>query len=337
MSAEWDLDIDLSGLRGISFPKKKQIADKFNQLFGGVGAAVIHNHGVSTTLINDMRSAFTAFFGSDSEYKQQYSRPKTRVTARGYSCMEDLKESAKGMERFSFGDFDVDRADPYYGSDQGRIWFPENFMPGVPEDLTDLANEYFYEMKDLSNRLFEIFEISLSAPSGYFVDNIKKSTGNLTGILYPGVKGPAPSSLRVQPHTDSGILTILNAEPTIEESLQFTDVSGSWVSVKPDVNGYVLNVGDLLHRWSNGKWLSTIHRVLMPSESYRSIPRLSVAFFEHPDYDADIVSYAPDGTEEKFSPVNAGDFESQKRLEIHLMSEEDRLKMLHKQFDDRVQ
>ncbi len=337
MTSTRSIDIDLEGLKGLSRSGKRRIGREFGRSFETVGAVIVRNHGVSLDLIRDFRACYAEFYAQDMEYKLQYERPQTRTAARGYTCKREVSESGPGMERFSFGDFAVDRSDPYYGSEKGLTWFPDNSIPDRPSRSGEVAAAYHREMKRLAQRLFEIFELQLETPSGYFVDHIRRSTGVEVGILYPALSSETPGDLRIQPHTDSGILTILNTEPTKDPALQFLDVSGQWTDMQTDVDAFVLNVGDLLSRWTNGRWLSTVHRVLRPSPEHQHIPRLSIAYFEHPDYDANVVSHVPPGEQARFEPVNAGEFESRKRLEIHIMTDDAVSRMLHDQFDHRLE
>jgi isopenicillin N synthase-like dioxygenase len=82
-------------------------------------------------------------------------------------------------------------------------------------------------------------------------------------------------------------------------------------------------------------WPSTVHRVLNPASGYAHVSRLSVVYFEHPDYDASLSSFVRPGDERAFEPVVVGEFEYDKRLRIHLIDDAEISKMLHGQFEHR--
>ncbi|MCJ1484801.1 hypothetical protein MMC06_004974 [Schaereria dolodes] len=84
-------------------------------------------------------------------------------------------------------------------------------------------------------------------------------------------------------HTDYGCLTILLADQT-KGALQVQSRSGGWINADPIDGAFVVNVGDMMERWTNGLWKSTLHRVVHKGQGYR----LSVPFFFEPDYGAKV-------------------------------------------------
>src|SRR5206468_12004965 len=69
---------------------------------------------------------------------------------------------------------------------------------------------------------------------------------------------------------------------------------------------FVVNIGDLLMRWTNDRWLSSLHRVVNPPAG-DGRPRLSIAFFNHPNYDVTIECLASQGPA-RHPPVRSGDY-----------------------------
>ena len=69
-----------------------------------------------------------------------------------------------------------------------------------------------------------------------------------------------------------------------------------------------MNIGDLLMRWTNDRWLSNTHRVVNPPASVAAqAKRLSIAFFQQPNYDAVIECIASPG-KAKYPPVRSGEY-----------------------------
>ncbi|MAG31604.1 MAG: hypothetical protein CL908_12020 [Deltaproteobacteria bacterium] len=321
--------LDLSSALGGSQAAKRAVASEIGDRLERVGGMMITGHGISTSLIAETRDAFRAFFGQPAEYKTHFARPATEAVARGYVCRSDVRETDPGMERFSMGEFTPPNEDPYYSSPQGQAYFPPNQLPDRPAEFSKLCGTYFDEIQQLSKRMFDLFEVALATPPGYFTSRLRRSTGNLTGILYPAKENEPDGAFRIQPHTDSGALTILNTEQVPGGGLQFMNLDNEWADVQPSVTDFVINVGDLLHRWSNGVWPSTVHRVLNPSSGYAHTSRLSVVYFEHPDYDVSLSSFVRPGDECVFEPVVVGEFEYDKRLKIHLIDDAGISKMLY--------
>jgi isopenicillin N synthase-like dioxygenase len=69
----------------------------------------------------------------------------------------------------------------------------------------------------------------------------------------------------------------------------------TWIDVVTDPNTFVVNIGDLLMRWTNDRWVSNVHRVATPPGNAGATKRLSMAFFHHPNYDAWIHCVASPG------------------------------------------
>ena len=88
--------------------------------------------------------------------------------------------------------------------------------------------------------------------------------------------------------------------------------------METDPSNFVCNIGDLLMRWTNDRWVSNVHRVATPPGSAAGAKRLSMAFFHHPNYDALIECIAPPG-KAKYPPVGSGEYRDLKYQQTRLM------------------
>jgi isopenicillin N synthase-like dioxygenase len=94
--------------------------------------------------------------------------------------------------------------------------------------------------------------------------------------------------------------------------LQVRTRDGRWIDVPTSPATFVVNIGDLLMRWTNDRWLSNLHRVVNPPPA--DTPgrgRLSIAFFNHPNYDALIECLLSQGAA-KHPPVLSGEYRDTK-------------------------
>ena len=99
-------------------------------------------------------------------------------------------------------------------------------------------------------------------------------------IGYPPLSSsPKKEGFSCGEHTDYGCVTLLLADNT-RGALQVRDKDGGWVNADPLEGAYVVNIGDMLERWTNGLWKSTRHRVVHGGGNYR----VSVPFFFEPDW-----------------------------------------------------
>src|SRR5262249_41369044 len=142
----------------------------------------------------------------------------------------------------------------------------------------------------------------------YFDDKIDRSIGTMRLNYYPRQRRPPlPGQLRAGAHTDYGGLTILDGED-VPGGLQVLTRADRWVDVRTVPGQFVVNIGDLPRRWTNDGWLSTRHRVVTPPlDDGRNAPRLSIAFFNHPNWDVLIECVAPAGLA-RYPPVLSGDY-----------------------------
>jgi isopenicillin N synthase-like dioxygenase len=99
---------------------------------------------------------------------------------------------------------------------------------------------------------------------------------------------PAPGQLRAGEHSDLGMLTILTADND-RGGLQVKRRGGGWINVPVIEGAFIVNIGDLMMRWTNDRWVSTPHRVINPGDiGDSSSRRLSIGYFFNPNYDTEI-------------------------------------------------
>ena len=129
-------------------------------------------------------------------------------------------------------------------------------------------------------------------------------------VHYPHVDREAlPGQLRAGAHTDYGTLTILRQDDA-PGGLEVLTVDGRWAPVPFARGTFVVNIGDLMARWTNDRWRSTLHRVVLPPPDVQGpTERFSLPFFHNANWDAPVeclpTCLAP-GDEPRYPPVRAG-------------------------------
>ena len=223
----------------------------------------------------------------------------------------DLKEF------FHIGPVDV-AEEPYYRSSTGRRFFPANIWPEAPPEFAGAATAYYRAMGDLVARLMRLAALALEVDEHFFDDKVDRSVGTMRLNHYPAQPArPLPGQLRAGAHRDYGGFTILSGED-VAGGLQVRTRREEWTDVATDPHQFVVNIGDLLMRWTNDRWLSNPHRVVNPPrEVGPGSARLSLAFFNHPNHDVMIECVAPPG-EAKYPPVLSGDYRDQLYAKIGL-------------------
>ena len=200
------------------------------------------------------------------------ARPAPDVT-RGYipiegeSVARSRGEYAPGdlNESLMIGPVDVGD-DPYYVSPAAGKHFAPNLWPERPAALRDIYTAYFRAMSDLARTLMRLFALALDQPETFFDDKIDRHISRLRVRNYPApAVPPQPGQLRAGAHSDYGSLTILKTEDK-PGGLQAYNKAGDWVDVPVVPGCFVVNLGDLMARWTNDHWVSTLHRVVNPPE-----------------------------------------------------------------------
>jgi isopenicillin N synthase-like dioxygenase len=202
--------------------------------------------------------------------------------------------------------------DPYYKTSDARPLFPENQWPAHPAEFRAIWSEYYRRMQSLADDLMRLSALSLDLPENYFQNKIDRNVSKLTAKLYPPQKEePLPGQLRASAHTDFGTITILKPGDA-PGGLQVADAQGDWFDVPLVPGSFVINLGDLMQRWTNDRWRSALHRVVNPPADKRvTSSRLSIVFFHHPNYDV-TVSCLPSllkaGEQPRHAPIGYSEF-----------------------------
>ena len=148
---------------------------------------------------------------------------------------------------------------------------------------------YFLELEALSMRLARYMASALGLPSSWFTDKLDRHASQLRLLHYPVPEGALkPGQLRCGAHTDLGMMTILRNQAAAG-GLHVKPRGSDWLDAPAIDDTFIVNIGDLLMRWTNDRWVSTPHRVAEPPASARSgSRRLSIGYFTRPNYDAPI-------------------------------------------------
>ncbi|XP_019054558.1 PREDICTED: gibberellin 2-beta-dioxygenase 8-like [Nelumbo nucifera] len=164
---------------------------------------------------------------------------------------------------------------------------------GEFNSLSSTIKEYEATVSALAQSIAATLAENLGVESNFFVENCLRSTCYLRLNRYP----PCPISAEIFgliPHTDSDFLTILYQDQI--GGLQLLK-DGRWITVKPNPEALIINIGDLFEAWSNGLYKSVQHRVM----ANRQVERFSVAYFFCPSYDSVIKSCREPSVYRKFS------------------------------------
>jgi isopenicillin N synthase-like dioxygenase len=158
--------------------------------------------------------------------------------------------------------------------------------------------------------LLEALAVALDLTPTFFADRMRDPQCFLRMFHYE--QAPAPghaSTVLTDPHTDYGLITLLATDGVA--GLEVRPRDGEWTMVEAPARSLIVNLGDMLARWTNDRYVSTPHRVSAPASN----DRYSVPFFVNPD-PATTVSCLPAcvTTERpcRYEPVTATEFLAQR-------------------------
>jgi isopenicillin N synthase-like dioxygenase len=300
--------IDVAPLFDGSEAEARAVAAEIRRASIEVGFFYVRGHNVSQELMGDMLAAAKAFFARPEERKRQIQVNKAHrgyvpfaQTTLGRAFKPDFKESLNFAFPFQAGD-------PYLAD--GRPLIGLNQWPSDDPALQRTAERYYAGVFDLGQKLLEGFALALDIDRNFFRELYRHPLVRARLVHYPPqAEGPGNGERDGQfgaaPHTDWGCITVLWQDNV--GGLQVRNRSGQWIDAPPIDGTFVINIGDMLERWSNDLFVSTPHRVVNASGR----ERYSIPVFYDPDFET-VVECLPNcsggDNPPKYQRTVAGDY-----------------------------
>ena len=277
--------------------------------YGTVGFGYLVNHGIEPALIDGVFDASARFHALPRAEKMKV---ELNAIHRGFIPINTstdrnskLAKVTKPNQSESFmvmREAGPDKAEVRAGAYlAGPNQWPEE-LPGFRAAVT----AYDDTLSGLAGKLVRVIARALGADVADFAAAFDPPTTWLRLLHYPPQPPASPDDLfGSAPHTDFGCITLLAQDGV--GRLKVMTPAGVWVDAPPLAGSFVMNVGDMLHRWSNGRLLSTPHRVI--NRSGRE--RYSCPFFYDPNVSAEIAplpSCSGPGNPPRFAPQVFGEF-----------------------------
>jgi isopenicillin N synthase-like dioxygenase len=297
--------IDLSGLYSEHFADRRRVADALRAACLKNGFFYAANTAITSAETDAVLDAASRFFALPEATKLSVSKDKS-ACGRGYERMGGQRLEAGAQfdrkEGFVLGP-DLPPDDPRVVAGWPQHG-PNQWPDGMPEWRATLE-AYHANLVTLAGKILSGLALSLDVAEDYFADISRDAIANVRLLHYPPQPAQAGADARgAGAHTDWGAITILLQDGV--GGLQVHDGDDNWIEAPPIPGTFIINLGDLVPRWTNGLYRSTMHRVI--NRSGRE--RYSVAFFfdGRGDYVSEVIPtcIAP-GETPKYPPLSVNE------------------------------
>ncbi|KAI1350267.1 2OG-Fe(II) oxygenase [Xylaria sp. FL0043] len=268
--------VDLSDYLTSDSPEQKgkviaQIRDACKEF----GFFQLTGHGIPLSLQHELLKSLDRLFRMPTEEKLKLSYLKNPCR-RGYE--------ASGMSMRD-GDSLPDSKEAYYIGREDPVielsgFYGPNLWPNLPEnEFRGPVWEYYQQTSRLGRIIWEILLQGLGYSTDVMDTFARRPLVQMKLIRYPPAKSTMPGQYGVGAHNDFGGVTVLLQQPGKEGLEVWLEDKQAWLSVPARENVYVINCGDMIMKWSGGRYKSVKHRVINKSDA----ERLSCATFWHGD------------------------------------------------------
>ena len=312
--------IDLAPFRSGDAAARAIVARQIDTACREIGFFGVTGHGVEEPLVQACYEQALAFFDLPLEEKLLVRQPALEIV-RGYipqgagalaaaeedrAVLPDLKES------FTIGPL---ATHPVPSPEMAPLRAP-NRWPRRPPGLRPAWERAYRAFETLARHLMHACALALGLDEDWFDRRMDRHFSVLSALHYPDQhEAPAPDQLRSGAHTDFDALTILRPDGA-PGRLQVMTRAGVWAEAPLVPGAFIVNIGDLLARWTNDRWLSTLHRVVNPAgDDAKRSRRLSLGYFQEINPEAEVSALpgtADPANPAKYPPITAGALHNEK-------------------------
>ncbi|PKO82012.1 MAG: isopenicillin N synthase family oxygenase [Betaproteobacteria bacterium HGW-Betaproteobacteria-13] len=294
--------IDISGLHSPDPVRRAAVGRELRAACESRGFFYLCNHDIPATLAAQVFDYSERFFAQPVDARLSLDKAHSSCN-RGYEPLRGQTLEAGSppdlKEGFYIG-IELNEDDPRVRS--GKFNHGPNQWPAELPGFRPTMEAYFSACHALGALVMRGLALSLDLPEDHFDDFTADASATLRLLHYPPQPpNPEPGEKGCGAHTDFGAITLLLQDEA--GGLQVRDTeTGDWIDAPPVPGAYVVNIGDLIARWTNTRYRSTEHRVINASGR----ERYSVPFFftGNPDY---LVECLPNclapGDAPRFPPV----------------------------------
>ncbi|XP_059634909.1 2-oxoglutarate-Fe(II) type oxidoreductase hxnY isoform X3 [Cornus florida] len=293
------------------------------------GFFYVINHGINQELMDEVFVQSKKFFNLPISEKMKLLRNEKH---RGYtpvldehldpdnqinglmSCCMDKGDYKEGYEiGFDVPEDDIEAHKPFYGQ---NVWPTTDILRGWRQTM----EKYQQEALGVVKAVARIIALALEIEVDYFdrQEILGKPIATLRLLHYEGqISDPVKGIYGAGAHSDFGLITLLATDdvPGLQICKDKDAKPQIWEYVAPLKGAFIVNVGDMLERWSNCLFRSTLHRVLGNGQE-----RYSIAYFVEPGHDCLVECLATCQSKDnppKFPPIKCETYMLQRYKDTH--------------------
>ena len=308
--------VDLNNFLSDDKLLRNNFVEKLGKAYNEIGFVALKGHFLNEQVIRNIYKSIKAFFNLPQDIKNKYEL-EGFSGQRGYTSFG--KEHAKGKEHgdlkefWHFGQY----LDDYEYSQFG---YPKNiYVKEIPE-FNEIGKTVYKALEKTAIYVLRAISLYLDLDEYHFDKHVIKGNSILRPIHYPPIITKPKGAERAAAHGDINLITLLIGAHG--KGLQVLTNDGEWIDAIAEKDEIIINVGDMLSRYTNNKLKSTIHKVVNPPKDQWKKSRYSIPFFLHPIgnmklnvLDSCIDKYNP----KKYEDISAHDFLVQRLKEIGVL------------------
>jgi isopenicillin N synthase-like dioxygenase len=282
------------------------LAREIRQACEGMAFFYIKGHGIPQELIDGTFEASRRFFAQPLETRMLNHKDRFH---RGYLPLGTTRYPGKAADLKDSFDIGVDLPLDHPDVVAGLPLHGPNQWPAL-EGFRRPVEGYFQAVRECGLRLLRLFALSLEVEDDFFTRHYADPTILMRMLHYPPQEqATEEGAIGAFPHSDYGVMTLLAQDPS--GGLELQKLDGSWIGAPYIPGTFVVNIGDLMGRWTNDVYRSNQHRVV----NRLGTERYSIPFFFNPNHHAlveCIPSCAGPDRPALYPPVEAGEYVANK-------------------------
>ena len=296
--------IDIAPFAEGDAPARRRVADEVVRACEDVGFLYVSGHGVAPDILDNATRAARAFYALPDAEKRKVDMDRL-PNHRGYvSTLAGTREGGgegEQYESYKVG-FDTGADDPEFLA--GVRFYGPNAWPARPPEFEPALGRYYDEMLGLSRVIFRLFAVALDLEEDHFAAWTRKPASIMNVNHYRGGGADTGTPSGIREHSDYECFTILWQDAN--GGLELKNQAGDWIQAPPIDGTFVINIGDIMARWTNDRFACTPHRVIYRGRN----DRLSIAFFANCAYSTPVEClpncHGPDNPP-KYPPTTVGE------------------------------